>query len=42
MKSRKLLMIPGPIEFENDVLQRMAIPLQATWTQILLLLFRIA
>lgn len=26
MKSRKLLMIPGPIEFENDVLQRMAIP----------------
>ncbi|MBA6154296.1 alanine--glyoxylate aminotransferase family protein [Gelidibacter gilvus] len=26
MKSRKLLMIPGPIEFENDVLQSMAIP----------------
>ncbi len=26
MKGRKLLMIPGPIEFENDVLQAMAIP----------------
>lgn len=26
MKSRKLLMIPGPIEFENEVLQRMAVP----------------
>ncbi len=26
MKSRKLLMIPGPIEFENEVMQRMAVP----------------
>ena len=26
MKSRKLLMIPGPIEFEPDVLQAMAVP----------------
>ena len=26
MKSRKLLMIPGPIEFENEVLQAMASP----------------
>lgn len=26
MNSRKLLMIPGPIEFENEVLQSMAIP----------------
>ena len=26
MKSRKLLMIPGPIEFENEVLQCMAVP----------------
>ncbi|PKH52373.1 alanine--glyoxylate aminotransferase family protein [Tenacibaculum sp. Bg11-29] len=26
MKSRKLLMIPGPIEFESEVLQCMAIP----------------
>jgi alanine-glyoxylate transaminase/serine-glyoxylate transaminase/serine-pyruvate transaminase len=26
MKPRKLLMIPGPIEFEPDVLQAMGIP----------------
>lgn len=26
MKARKLLMIPGPIEFENDVMQLMAVP----------------
>lgn len=26
MKSRKLLMIPGPIEFESEVLQRMSAP----------------
>ncbi|WP_373942151.1 hypothetical protein OEG92_01920 [Polaribacter sejongensis] len=26
MKSRKLLMIPGPIEFESEVMQCMAVP----------------
>ena len=26
MKARKLLMIPGPIEFEPEVLQAMGIP----------------
>ncbi len=26
MKARKLLMIPGPIEFETEVMEAMAIP----------------
>jgi alanine-glyoxylate transaminase/serine-glyoxylate transaminase/serine-pyruvate transaminase len=33
MKARKLLMIPGPIEFEPEVLQAMGMATRVMWSR---------